>query len=134
MSQGLGRNQRLVLEALQKIEQEHPLDEGNILRVSYLLCWLYENHFRAKDEAQHAENEMRLRKETTSNDPRERGLAEAALSIRESLAKAKAADGGFFDWLMRGGNRNRRGDAADLEQQLNPSRAGSSSADGEAFG
>jgi hypothetical protein len=119
MSQGLGRNQRLVLETLQRMERENPLAKDGCYRVWYLLDRLYEFHFRARDEAKRADLEARLCAEAQSDDPKVREEAESALATRKMFGAAR--DPGF-EWLLMGKNRNKRRDAADLEFHLNPSR------------
>jgi hypothetical protein len=112
-----------MLETLQKIESEVRLDRDQSVRVSYLLARLYEDHFRARWEAEVAAAGARLKEEAQSEDPEVRRDAEASLGLRKMGDRAKVnSDYALLEWLMAGGKRNKRGDAADLEHQLNPSR------------
>src|SRR5262245_54325229 len=120
MGRGLGRNQRLVFETLQKIEREHNFGADNLVRVSYLLTKLYETpYLRARREAERERKEAQRLKDLESDDPKVRGLAELAQSINQALDSGKDS---FVNWLVRGGERCKRGEAQDLERELNPSR------------
>src|SRR6516225_2010286 len=114
MGRGLGRNQRLMLETLQKIESEVRLVRDQSVRVSYLLARLYADHFRARWEAEGAAAGARLKEEAQSEDPEVRRDAEASLGLRKMGDRAKVnSDYALLEWLMAGGKRNKRGDAAD---------------------